>query len=104
MSGGVTGTGRGSFCFLRVRRSQNDCFIKVKLSVFRVYWVSVIALSHPQVNNQFRASLRDMKILRMFSLSVKKSFMTDVDPSIVRQHAWPLKNNFKPCTLRDLFT
>ena len=31
------GTCRGSFRFLRVPASQNDCFMKVKLSVFGVY-------------------------------------------------------------------
>ena len=48
MSGGIIGIQRGSFCFLRVPVSQNDCFMKVKLSVFGVYWVSVIAPSCPQ--------------------------------------------------------
>ena len=37
---------RGSFCLLRVPVPQNDCFMEVKLSVFRVHWVSAIALSH----------------------------------------------------------
>ena len=40
------GTCRGSFRFLRVPVSQNDCFMKVKLSAFGVYWISVVP-SHP---------------------------------------------------------
>ena len=48
MSASVVGTRGGSFCFLRVPVSQNDCFMRVKLSVFAVYWVSVIAPSRPQ--------------------------------------------------------
>ena len=43
MSASAIGIRRGSFCFLRVPVSQNDCFMWVKLSVFAVYWVSVIA-------------------------------------------------------------
>ena len=104
MSCGIIGTGRGSFCLLRVPVSQNDCFIEVKLPVFRVHWVSVIALSHPHVNNQFRTSLQDTKILTMFLLSVIEKFidqletkLANIDPSLVRQHVQPLKNNyFKP--------
>ena len=47
MSGSVIGTSRGSFHFLRLPVSQNDCFIEVKLSLFGVHWVIVIALSLP---------------------------------------------------------
>ena len=47
MSDSVSEMGRGSFRFLRVPVSQNGCFIEVKLSVFGVYWVSVIAPSRP---------------------------------------------------------
>ena len=47
MSASVIGIRRGSFCFLRVPVSQNDCCMRVKLSVFVVYWVSVIAPSRP---------------------------------------------------------
>ena len=36
-----------SFPFLRVPMSQNDCFMKVKLSVFGVHRVRVMALSRP---------------------------------------------------------
>ena len=97
----IIGTGRGSFCLLRVPVSQNDCSMEVKLPVFRVHWVSVIALSCPHVNNQFRSSLRDTKILTMFLLSViEKSIdwletkMVDVDPRFVGQHVRPLKNNW----------
>ena len=103
MFDGVIETDRGNLCFLRVPVSQNDCLMEVMLSVFRVHWVSVIALSRPHVNNQFRTSLRDTKIL-MFLLSDIEKFIdqretkaTDVDPSIVGQHVRPLKNNyFKP--------
>ena len=93
--------GRGSFCLLRVPVSQNDCSMEVELSVFRVHWVSVMALSCPHVNNQFRTLLRDTKILTMFLLSVIEKFidwletkMVDVDPSLVRQHVRPFKNNW----------
>ena len=56
------------------------------------------------MNNQFRTSLRDTKILTMFLLSVIEKFidrletkLADVDPSLVEQHVRPLKNNyFKP--------
>ena len=110
MSGGIVGTDRGSFCFLRVPVSQNDCLMEVMLSVFRVHWVSVIALSRPHVNNQFRTSLQDTKIL-MFLLSDIEKFIdqretkaTDVDPSIVGQHVRPLKNNyFKPSIWMGFF-
>ena len=47
MSGSIIEARRGSFHFLRVPMLQNDFFMKVKLSVFRVYWVSVIAPSRP---------------------------------------------------------
>ena len=105
MSCGVIGTDRGSFFFLRVPVSQNDYLMEVMLSVFKVNWVSVIALSRPHVNNQFRTSLRETNILAMLLLSYIKKFIdqcetktTDGDPSIVGQHVWPLKNNyFKPC-------
>ena len=108
----VTGTGRGSLCLLRVPLSQNHCFMEVKLSVFRAHWVSVIALWRPHVNNQFRTSLRDTKILTMSLLSVAEKFierletkLADVDPSLVGQHVRPLKNNnFKPCTAQILTT
>ena len=112
MSGGVIGTDRGSFCFLSVPVSQNDCLMEVMLSVFRVRWASVIALSRPHVNNQFRTLLRDTKILTIFLLSDIEKFIdrcetktTDVDPSIVGQPVRPLKNNcFKPCSLTTLIT
>ena len=101
MSGGVIGVDRGSFCFLSVPVSQNDCLMEVMLSVFQVHWVSVIALSCKHVNNQFRTSLGDTKILTMFLLPDVEKFidwrenkMTDVDPSIVGQHVWPLKSNY----------
>ena len=42
MSGRVIGTDRGSFCFLRVLVSQNDCLIKVMLSVFRVHELVIL--------------------------------------------------------------
>ena len=52
------------------------------------------------MNNQFRSSLRDTKILTMFLLSVIEKFidrletkMVDVDPRLVGQHVRPLKNN-----------
>ena len=104
MSCGVIGADRGSSCLLRVLVSQNDFFMEVKLSVFRIHWVSVIALSRPHMNNQFRTSLRDTKILTMFLLSVIKKFIDrfetklgDLDSSLVGQHVRPLKNNyFKP--------
>ena len=51
---------------LRVPVSQNDCFIEAKSSLFRIHWVSVIALSRPHVNNHFRTLLRETKILGMF--------------------------------------
>ena len=47
MSSSIIRTCRGSFSFLRVPLSQNECFMKVKLSVFGVNWVSVIASSRP---------------------------------------------------------
>ena len=47
MSGGVIGTDRGRFRFLRVPMSQSDCFMKVKLSVFGIHCVRVMALSRP---------------------------------------------------------
>ena len=78
--------GRGRLCFLRVPVSQNDCLMEVMLSLFRVHRVSVIALSCPHVNNQFRTLLQDTRILTMFLLS-------DIE-----QHVRPLKNDyFKPC-------
>ena len=45
MSSSIIETCRDSFSFLRVPLSQNECFMKVKLSVFGVNWVSVIAPS-----------------------------------------------------------
>ena len=94
MSGDVIGMDRGSFCFLRVPVSQNDCLMVVILSVLRVHWVTVIALSRPHMNNQVRNSLWDSKILTMFLLSNIEKFndrhetkTTDIDPSIVGQHA-----------------
>ena len=73
--------------------------------MFRVHWVSVIALLHPHVNHQFRTLLQDTKILKMFFLYAIEKFinrleakMTNVDPSIVRQYIQLLKNKyFKPC-------
>ena len=57
------------------------------------------------MNNQYKTSVQDMKILMMFLLSVIEKFidpletkMTNIDPSIVGQHVWPSKNNyFKAC-------
>ena len=77
MSGGVIGTDRSSFCFPRVPVSQNDCLMELMLSVFRVQClgVSVIALSCPHVNNQFRTLLQDAEILTMFLLSDIEKFI-----------------------------
>ena len=53
------------------------------------------------VNNQYKTSVRDMKILTVFLLSnIEKFFdqletkMTNIDPSIVGQHVQTLKNDY----------
>ena len=53
------------------------------------------------MNNQYKTSVRDMKILTIIVLSVIEKIidpletrMTNVDPSIVRQYVRPLKNNY----------
>ena len=68
MSASVIGIRRGSFCTVRGPVSQNDCFMRVKLSVCAAYRVSVIALSRPPRVNQHKASLRKEKNLAMFLL------------------------------------
>ena len=95
MSGSVIETGRGSFCFLRVPMSQNDCFMKVKLSVFGVHWVSVITLSHHacvQSVQDFATRFYFYYIEKVIDQCETK--MTDTDPSIVGQHVQPLKHNY----------
>ena len=57
------------------------------------------------MNNQFRTSLRDTKILTMFLLSVIEKFidrletkLADIDPSLMEQHVRPLKKFSQPLT------
>ena len=88
-SGRVIGTDQGSFCFLRVLVSQNDCLIKVMLSVFRVHELVIL---HHHIHTRkimFRTLLQDTKILMMFLLSDVEKFIdwcetktTNVDPNI----------------------
>ena len=72
MSASVIGIGRGSFCFTGVLVSQSDCFMEVKLSVFGVHWVSVIALSHPPRDQSAQDFPTRYKNLKMFLFSYRK--------------------------------
>ena len=65
MSSSIIETCGDSFSFLRVPLSQNECFMKVKLSVFGL--TELVLLHHhvPHVNNQYKTSLQDVKILAM---------------------------------------
>ena len=101
MSHSIIGTCRGSFRFLRVPVSHNDCFMKVKLSVFLGFTELVLLHNHfPHVYNQYKTSLQNSKILTMFLL-LWKNFtdwleikMTNADPSAARQHVQPLKKKY----------
>ena len=90
MSSSIIGTRRDSFSFLRVPLSQNECFMKVKLSVFRVNWVSVIAPSRLSCEQSVQDLLTRCEnfgnvfiVLEKF-IDQLETKMTDVDPSIVR--------------------
>ena len=80
--------------------------MEVKLSVFELHWVGLIVLSRPpreqSVLQDF--SMRYENFDHFFIMCIEKFIdqpetkMTDIDPSIVGQHVWPLKNNFfKAC-------
>ena len=60
--------------FLRVPVSQNECFMRVKLSVFVVYWVMLLHHHVPHVYNQHKTSLQNGKILAMFLLCYRKIY------------------------------
>ena len=83
----------------KVRVSQNDCFMELKLSVFAVYWVSVIALSHPTRGQPVQdVATRNKKFDDVFIICYTKKLLTDLkltwpttDPSIVGHHVQPLK-------------
>ena len=105
MSGSIIEAGKGSFHILRVPMLQNDCFRKVKLSMFMVYWVSVIAPSRPPREQSAQdlamkcENFGDVLVIEKF-IDRLETKMTDVDPSVVGQHVRPLENNyFKACWL-----
>ena len=66
----------------KVRVSQNDCFMELKLSVFavnRVIRVSVIALSHPPRGQSVQdVATRNKKFDDVFIICYTKKLLTDL--------------------------